>query len=104
MLLGVPMADDRVLFNSAKIYGPVQMPHLIANWDQVQRANFYFLPLLSHVFFVLFHQIHTEVSIAADGTRVNWPKHLKEEKNDDIWSYQPIHILERKFVATKSEL
>ena len=35
MLLGIPMAYDEVQFNSHKIYGPLQMSHVLANWQQI---------------------------------------------------------------------
>ena len=35
-LIGVPtMREDAILFNACRIYGPVQYPHLFANWEQV---------------------------------------------------------------------
>ena len=39
LLLAEPMAEqDVVLWNEARIYGPVMSPHLLANWEQVWRA------------------------------------------------------------------
>jgi len=36
LLLAEPMAEqDVVLWNEARIYGPVMSPHLLANWEQV---------------------------------------------------------------------
>ena len=36
MVLAVPRGvDDKVVFNLHRIYGPLQMAHLLANWDQV---------------------------------------------------------------------
>ena len=35
MLLGIPMGYDEVQFNSNKIYGPLQMSHVLANWQQI---------------------------------------------------------------------
>ena len=34
MLLGVPMAHDEVQFNGARVYGPLQASHVLANWEQ----------------------------------------------------------------------
>ena len=39
-LLAVPTGPrDQVLFNSARIYGPVMLPHLLANWRVVHTDN-----------------------------------------------------------------
>eukprot|EP00095_Tigriopus_kingsejongensis_P005113 maker-scaffold161_size295871-snap-gene-1.34 protein:Tk05113 transcript:maker-scaffold161_size295871-snap-gene-1.34-mRNA-1 annotation:"hypothetical protein GUITHDRAFT_82324" len=35
-LIGVPTGPDQVLFNAAKVYGPLQYSHLFANWKQIQ--------------------------------------------------------------------
>ena len=36
MLLGVPRAvKDKVQFNMHRSYGPLQMSHLLANWEQI---------------------------------------------------------------------
>ena len=36
MLIGVPSAPkDMLLFNAARVYGPVMFKHLFANWRQV---------------------------------------------------------------------
>ena len=34
-LVGFPSGPDRLEFNAHRIYGPVQLPHFFANWDQV---------------------------------------------------------------------
>ena len=40
LLIGVPVtkSNDRLEFNAHRIYGPIQLPHLLANWEQVWRA------------------------------------------------------------------
>ena len=36
MLLGLPMGPaDVVEFNKGKLYGPLQMSHMLANWEQI---------------------------------------------------------------------
>ena len=40
MLLGVPMGHtDLVQFNMHKFYGPLQMSHMLANWEQIHADN-----------------------------------------------------------------
>jgi hypothetical protein len=34
-LVGLPVGVDSLEFNAHRIYGPVQLPHFFANWDQV---------------------------------------------------------------------
>ena len=42
MLLGVERGvEDQVLFNMHRSYGPHQMPHLLANWEQVYQEPGY---------------------------------------------------------------
>lgn len=38
MLLGVPSGGDGLEFNAHRVYGPLQYPHLLANWEQVWRG------------------------------------------------------------------
>jgi hypothetical protein len=76
MLLGVPVAHDEVLFNAARIYGPLQMSHLLANWKQ----------------------IHADVRVSRDGKKIMWPKEL-DDKKLPIYSYQPVHVLEKSPAA-----
>ena len=33
MLIGVPTGSDGVLYNMHRIYGPLQLSHLLANWE-----------------------------------------------------------------------
>ena len=41
MLLGLPMGPaDVVEFNKGKLYGPLQMSHILANWEQIHGDNF----------------------------------------------------------------
>ena len=35
MILGVPVGYDNIVFNSHRIYGPLQLSHLFANWHQI---------------------------------------------------------------------
>lgn len=40
MLLGLPMGPtDVVQFNIHRIYGPLQMSHMLANWEQLQAGK-----------------------------------------------------------------
>ena len=39
MLLGLPMGHDEVQFNIHKIYGPLQMSHMLANWEQINATD-----------------------------------------------------------------
>ena len=71
MLLGVPVAHDEVQFNSAKIYGPLQMSHMLANWEQ----------------------IHADIVLAEDRSRVLVPSSLR---NKPIWSHQPGIVVQKK--------
>ena len=36
-LIGIPIGpgDDRIYFNSHKVYGPLMLSHLFANWKQI---------------------------------------------------------------------
>ena len=72
MLLGIPMAHDEVQFNSAKIYGPLQMSHVLANWEQ----------------------IHAEIVLAEDRSRVLRPIAF-ERSNAPIWGYQPGIVVQK---------
>ena len=39
-MLGFPTTpDDYVVFNAARYYGPVQLSHLFANWNQVYTTD-----------------------------------------------------------------
>lgn len=40
LYLAVPVGFDRVVFNSARIYGPIRFPHLIDGWTEVARYGF----------------------------------------------------------------
>ena len=52
LLLAEPMAEqDVVLWNEARIYGPVMSPHLLANWEQVSLTHPHQLHIL--------HDTHT---------------------------------------------
>jgi hypothetical protein len=37
--LGVPGGDDRIEYNLHRVYGPVQLPHMFANWKQIWRSS-----------------------------------------------------------------
>ena len=40
MLLGLPIGPaDVVQFNMGKFYGPLQMSHMLANWEQIHADN-----------------------------------------------------------------
>ena len=39
LLLGVPVGPDQIMFNAHRVYGPVMLSHLTANWDQVSRKK-----------------------------------------------------------------
>ena len=40
MLLGVPMRPaDVIQFNAHRVYGPLQMSHMLANWEQIAMAR-----------------------------------------------------------------
>ena len=34
-MIGVPTGKDELLFNSNRVYGPVTLAQLFANWEQV---------------------------------------------------------------------
>ena len=34
-LVGLPTGPDRIEFNAHRLYGPIQLPHFFANWEQV---------------------------------------------------------------------
>ena len=34
-VVGMPVGPDLIEFNAHRIYGPVQLPHFFANWEQV---------------------------------------------------------------------
>ena len=70
MLLGVPMAHDEVRFNSDKIYGPLQMSHVLANWEQ----------------------IHSEITLAGDRSRVLRP--ISYERRP-LFAYQPAIVVQK---------
>ena len=72
MLLGIPMGRDEVHFNNAKLYGPLQMSHVLANWEQ----------------------INSEISLAEDRSRVLWPINL-EGSNAPFWKYQPGIVVQK---------
>ena len=71
MLLGLPMAHDEILFNAQKVYGPLQMSHILANWEQ----------------------IHANIAFAEDGSKVLVPSRFKNK----IWyMYQPGIVVQKK--------
>ena len=35
MILGTTIGYDNIVFNSHRIYGPLQLSHLFANWHQI---------------------------------------------------------------------
>ena len=72
MLLGVPMAHDEVKFNSDKIYGPLQMSHVLANWEQ----------------------IHSDITLAGDRSRVLRPISY-ERMRSPLWEYQPAIVVQK---------
>ena len=72
MLLGVPMAHDEVQFNSQKIYGPLGMSHVLANWEQ----------------------IHSKIILAEDRSRVMRPIQF-ETSSSPIWMYQPGIVVQK---------
>ncbi len=37
--LGVPSGPDAIFYNAHRLYGPVQLPHLLANWKQVWQSH-----------------------------------------------------------------
>ena len=71
MLLGLPVAHDEIQFNSAKIYGPLQMSHILANWEQ----------------------IHANIVLAEDKSRVLVPSRLR---NKPLYEYQPGIVVQKK--------
>ena len=71
MLIGVPTGFDGVLFNACKMYGPFQYSQLFANWDQ----------------------IYTEAEMFKDG--LNTQPEDRPNKVKELYSYQPLHILEK---------
>jgi hypothetical protein len=40
LYLAVPVGRDRLVFNSARIYGPIRFPYLIEGWTEVARYGF----------------------------------------------------------------
>ena len=72
MLLGIPMAHDEVQFNSARIYGPLGMSHVLANWEQ----------------------IHSKIVLAEDRSKVLRPNQL-ETSNSPLWMYQPGIVVQK---------
>ena len=38
LVIGVPSGGDSLQFNAHRVYGPLQYPHLLANWAQMWRA------------------------------------------------------------------
>ena len=38
-IVGMPVGLDEVQFNAHRIYGPIQLPHFFANWEQVYTAT-----------------------------------------------------------------
>ena len=73
MLLGIPMGHDEVYFNSAKLYGPLQMSHVLANWEQ----------------------INAEIVLAEDRSKVLWPIDLVNSKAP-YYYYQPGIVVQKK--------
>ena len=51
------------------------MSHVLANWEQV----------------------HADIAVAEDGSRVLWPERLRRYKpNAAIWEYQPGIVLQKR--------
>lgn len=78
-LVGVPVGYDAVLFNGCKLYGPLQLSHLFAN----------------------FEQIYTEADMTINA------KDMPPEKRtiDPVFAYQPIFIIQKPLLdVAKSEL
>lgn len=99
MLIGVPMAHDIVLFNGARIYGPLQMSHLLANWKQVDL--FFSQKGVFKVSNYSILQIYAaDVKVSDD--RVVWPETLKKS-GDSIWSYQAVHVVEKAKTAEERD-
>jgi hypothetical protein len=74
LLIGVPVGYDAVYFNMHRMYGPVQLSHMFANWKID----------------------YTEAKMFKDGMRTkdeDLPCTPKE------MCYQPIHILEKEVVS-----
>ena len=38
-IVGMPVGLDELQFNAHRIYGPIQLPHFFANWEQVYTAT-----------------------------------------------------------------
>ena len=70
MLLGVPMAHDEVRFNSDTIYGPLQMSHMLANWEQ----------------------IHADIQLSKDRSRVVRPGWYARGA---LFAYQPAIVVQK---------
>ena len=73
MLLGVPVAFDHLLFNANRLYGPLQLSHVFANWNQIYTEAKFF-------------------SKGADTPKSEWPSRT-------IYGYQPPFILEKPATA-----
>ena len=40
LYLSAPIGrQDKVMFNMQRVYGPMRLPHLLANWEQVDKAG-----------------------------------------------------------------
>ncbi len=79
-LIGVPTGFDGVMFNSNKIYGPLQYSHLFANWDQ----------------------IYTEAKMYKKGRNTTQADSFCEEDESIFYCYEPLHVLQKPFDHSSS--
>ena len=78
-LIGIPVGADAVIFNACKLYGPLQLSHLFANWKVV----------------------YTEAEMFVNGLDTAPEDRPKKE----IWGYQPVFVLEKEIEnSEKNEL
>ena len=83
MLLGLPMGHDEVQFNIHRIYGPLQMSHMLANWEQIHATD----------------PFHAEIVLAEDRSRVLWPNAFESKHKSDASQtseYQPGIVAQKK--------
>ena len=75
-LIGVPTGFDAVAFNANKVYGPLQLSHLFANWNQ----------------------IYTEAKMYKDGMNTmveDIPCNEKMAHLHPMSCYEPLYVLEK---------
>ena len=77
-MIGVPSGMDRILFNACKVYGPLQLSHPFANWEQ----------------------IHTEAVMYEKGPGTPEEEWFFKE----LYAYQPIFVLEKPREGAREEL